>query len=347
MTNPAAAPAQAGSELPAVPALNTPEGMAARKNTHPAMRGEVQPGTQVPQPPAPPSTQVPQAPPSVAPQVPQQQVAPQASAAAPTPAPDTNLLAAVAPPALQYAQPDPPTPPDDPRIASMQQELAEQKAARQQAEADAARQRLLNPTINYESVGDVAPDQVQAIQQVVVQPQIEAIYTHFDAEMKAQAQRHQQELERLRGVGAQVAEVQHQQTVAQNNNIQQLNQTILSKHPTFVQDFNDPAFVQAAGTYHTELSQAYHAGNAAQVIAVMDYVKGKMTPPPTGVEGSIVGGATATMSPAPDHETQQVKQSDIRANVEAFQRGQIDRATYMQNAANYEAARKANMVIAG
>lgn len=348
MTDQAAAPAPAGQQLPAAPALNTPAGMAARKGTHPAMRGQVQPGTQpVPAPLA--NEQPLVAPPPTAPadQVPltPQVAAPAQPVQAPV-VPDTNLLAPVSPPPLQYTEADV-TPYEDPRLKAMQDRLDAQDAAARKAEADAVKARLLNPQIDYSAVGDIEADQAQAVQDKLVKPQLSALFEYFDGQLQAQQAAFDAQLEQFRGVGTQVAEVQHQQTVNQNTQMARLNADILAKHPTFVQDFNDPAFMAAAGTtYHNELAQAYHAGNAKQVIQVMDYVKGQMTQPVGAVEGTLNGSPTATMSPAPDAELNQVKQSDVRANVEAFQRKQISRADYVQRAAELEAARKAGLMVA-
>lgn len=341
MTDQAAAPAPAGQQLPAVPALNTPAGMAARKGTHPALRGQVQPGTQpAPEPPAPPAQPM-IAPPETAPAVPPVQQPAQAPVI-----PDTNLLAEVVPPPLQYTKADA-AQYEDPRLVEMQKRLDAQDAAQRRAEADAAKARLLNPQIDYSSIGDIDADQAQAVQDKLLRPQMQALYDHFEAQLNTQAQQHAEYMKQFQGVGATVEEVKHQQTVSQNTRMTQLNGDIMKAHPTFVADFNDPAFISAAGVYHNEIAQAYHAGNSQQVIAAMNYVKRQMAQPASGVEGGINTSNTASMSPAPDAELQQVKQSEIRENIELFKTHQIDRATYMQNAARYKAAQQAGLVVAG
>ena len=349
MTDQAAAPAPAGQQLAAVPALNTPAGMAARKATHPALRGQVQPGTQPPLTPPAQDLQTPTAP-SAAPVIPPQApVIPQQAPVIPQQAPavpDTNLLTPPAPPPLQYTQIDT-EPYQDPRLKAMQDRLDAQDAAARKAEAEAARNRLLNPAIDYTTIGDIDADQAQAMQDKLVRPQLNALFEHFDNELKARDAAHAEQLKQFQGVGTTVAEVQHQQTVSQNTKMAQLNADIMASHPTFVSDFNDPAFMQAAGPYHNEIAQAYHAGNSQQVIAALDYVKGQMAAPPTGVEGGLNTSNTASTAPAPEAELQQVKQSDIRNNIEWFKTGQIDRATYLQKAAEYKAAERAGLVVAG
>lgn len=341
MTDPAAAPAPAGQQLPAAPALNTPAGMAARKGTHPALRGQVQPGTQ-PAPEAPaPTTQPMIAPPETVPAAPPVQQPIQAPVI-----PDTNLLAEVVPPPLQYTKADA-APYEDPRLKAMQDRLDAQDAEARKAEVEATRNRLLNPTIDYATIGDIDADQAQAMQDKLVRPQLNALFEHFDNELKARDAAHAEQLKQFQGVGATVAEVQHQQTVSQNTRMSTLNGDIMKAHPTFVADFNDPAFISAAGVYHNEIAQAYHAGNSQQVIAAMNYVKRQMAQPVSGVEGGINTSNTASMSPAPDAELQQVKQSEIRENIELFKTHQIDRATYVQNAARYKAAQQAGLVVAG
>jgi len=68
----------------------------------------------------------------------------------------------------------------------------------------------------------------------------------------------------------------------------------------------------------------------------------------TGVEGAAVSGApTANTSPAPMHEQGTVTQSEIRENIELFKTKQIDRATYLANAARHKEAEAAGMVVAG
>lgn len=348
MTEQAAAPAPAGSMLPAAPALNTPEGMAARKNTHPAMRGQVQPGTELPAAPAPaapvaqPQQQV-QAPAPVAP------VAPIAPVVQPTPvaAPPTSLIQPVAPPPLQYAQPAPAAAPAvDPQIAEMRQQLDEQLALTRKAQADQARQALLNPQIDWSSI-DVPEDQAQALNNGLVRPQLEAIYNHFEGQMATQNQRHEQALAEFKNVGSSVAEVAHQQTVNQNLSMSRLNGTILAEHPTFAADMADPTFIAQAGVYHDEITQAYASGNAAQVNQAMAYVKSLMAPPTIGVEGAYSGGPVATTSPAPDQDVDTYKQSDSRAAFEAYQRNEMSRADYLAFAATFKEALQQGRVTDG
>lgn len=340
----AVAPAPAGSMLPAAPALNTPEGMAARKNSHPALRGQTQQGAELPTAPA--------APDPVA--QPQQQVQTPVAPVTPTPAPvatpppETNLLQPIAPPPLQYVQPElPATPTVDPQIAAIQQELAEQKALTQKAQADQARQALLNPVIDWSAIGDVPEDQAQALNTGLVKPQLENIVNHFEAQLSAQQQRHEQALAEFKNVGTSVAEVAHQQTVNQNLSMARLNAEILAQHPSFAADMADPTFIANAGVYHNEITQAYAAGNAAQVNQVMGYVKSLMAPAPSGVEGGYAGGPTATTSPAPADEANTYKQSDARAAFEAYSSNQMSRADYLAYAAAFKEALQQGRVTDG
>jgi len=266
MTTPAAAPAP--SQLPAAPALNTPEGMAARKNSHPALRGQTQPGTE----PAAP-VHVPDITQAAAPIAPPPAATITPPVATPVPDVGTNLLEAATPPPMRYTTPEPAAPAVDPVISALQSRLDEQDAALRQQQQLEARNQLLNPVIDYSAIGDIPEDQAQALHTDLVQPQIAAIYDHFDKRFEAQAAEHREALSRVNQTGATVQEVAHQQQVSENDRLVALNSAVQTAHPTFQQDFNDPTFIAAAGPYHQEIAQAYHRGDAAQVVSVMNYVK--------------------------------------------------------------------------